>query len=449
MGHPPLSPTMSFSSVSSLPTENIEHIASESLSLSNAASDSLTLAASCEFEDDPKFYFRQSNVKLIAEKRVYNVPRAPLERHSTFFRDLFAMPPDARLPPGWIQQELDVSGQTITVYLHGANDTVQLVRPNVNGPHHDAYLLHDVTAHEFGLFLTVLYPDDYTTHDLTTYEEWMPVLALSTRWHFAAIRKLALARLDSLLRNAPIERLSISRAHGILLWRVDALRALVYRPEPLSSEEIVRLHCDDIASIMKQRERVASVRNVDLAHGGWVRDRLNDIGSLKKAVDTISKAYCRVMWARRAHGRGVLPGLPQVRVDQIAACLRQDESMDWPRRSFYRLIFRGPLPHALTCLERLLYSAQANRNMIKIKARVALHEELEKYSSQQIKLAALVKELLALRQTLEPTSRLHRVQSLNQLRPHVARLCELVSEDAQLSKTLQFDRDIAYRGIVL
>lgn len=55
-------------------------------------------------------------------------------------------------------QQLDVGGRTITVYVHDTDNKVQTTRPSATGPHHDAYPLYDVSAHEFSAFLSVLYP---------------------------------------------------------------------------------------------------------------------------------------------------------------------------------------------------------------------------------------------------------------------------------------------------
>lgn len=169
MDYPPSPSMKSVSSVLSTPIED----SAQSIPLLSAWH---AATPPSEFEEDPKFYFRESNVKLIVRMhvfitvllrlilpqvgtRVYNVPRAPLERHSTFFRSLFSTTPDTNLPPGWVEQELDVAGQTIKVYLHGASNTVQTTRPSSTGPYCDAYPLYDIDAHEFGVFLSVLYPE--------------------------------------------------------------------------------------------------------------------------------------------------------------------------------------------------------------------------------------------------------------------------------------------------
>ncbi|KZV61209.1 hypothetical protein PENSPDRAFT_693623 [Peniophora sp. CONT] len=161
------------------------------------------------------------------------------------------------------------------------------------------------------------------------------------------------------------------------------------------------------------------------------------------AALVFAKVYRRQL---RRKARHILQGVPSARSEKIAACFKEDTHIEWSSTSLYRLIFRGPLPHALTCVDRLLYKAQNDKNRVKIKARIAQHEELEKFMAEQTRISAYVKELLNLQKTLAPSSALHRAKDLAQLRPVVERVCALVDELALTE--LHSDRDLAYRGIV-
>ncbi|VDC02868.1 unnamed protein product [Peniophora sp. CBMAI 1063] len=216
----------------------------------------------CDIGKNERFYFRDDNVKLLVEKCLYNIPRTPLERHSTFFRELFASPPDARMPPGWSSQELNVLDRHFLVYLHSATGVIQTVRPSITGPYAEAYPLYDTTPGEFDAFLSVLYPENYASHDLITVTEWVSVLKLSTVWGFASVRELAIARLMPLLHDRPLEMLVIARKDHVEEWLDDAVRTLIERKEPLELAEAAQLQLEDVMHIMSGQRTMEADRSM-------------------------------------------------------------------------------------------------------------------------------------------------------------------------------------------
>jgi len=58
-------------------------------------------------------------------------------------------------------------------------------------------------------------------------------------------------------------------------------------------------------------------------------------------------------------------------------CLKKSANIEWPSKSFYRFLFLGPLPHALTCLAAAETWVYDNKKRNKDRFRKARHEELE------------------------------------------------------------------------
>ena len=58
-------------------------------------------------------------------------------------------------------------------------------------------------------------------------------------------------------------------------------------------------------------------------------------------------------------------------------CLKESANIEWPNKSFYRLLFLGPLPHALTCLAIAETWVYDNKMRNKDRFTKAKHEELE------------------------------------------------------------------------
>jgi hypothetical protein len=58
-------------------------------------------------------------------------------------------------------------------------------------------------------------------------------------------------------------------------------------------------------------------------------------------------------------------------------CLKEVACIEWPNKSFYRFLFLGPLPHALTCLATAEKWVYDNKKRNKDRFKKAEHQELE------------------------------------------------------------------------
>jgi hypothetical protein len=95
------------------------------------------------------------------------------------------------------------------------------------------------------------------------------------------------------------------------------------------------------------------------------------------------KAASVILSVYRRTRRGVSQdGLAAVRAMHFKAYTIQAKEMEWPYR-YYRLLFLGPIPHLLVCLDTVLAHIRSSKNKLKKRLLVAQHEELEELSQQQ------------------------------------------------------------------
>ncbi|KAH9067670.1 hypothetical protein EDB87DRAFT_1537878, partial [Lactarius vividus] len=110
----------------------------------------------------------------------------------------------------------------------------------------------DVERKDFEALLSVLYPANFETHELT-YEQWKSVLHLSTRWGFTSLRKLALR---SIRPPTPHDKLVLARTYSIGHWELSALTALCERTLPLSLDEAQQMSLEDVILVARVREEI-------------------------------------------------------------------------------------------------------------------------------------------------------------------------------------------------
>jgi hypothetical protein len=94
----------------------------------------------------------------------------------------------------------------------------------------------------------------------------------------------------------------------------------------------------------------------------------------RKAASIIQSAYARTLLRRR---RAPKTGLLAARSRLYLACLHRAQNMVWKENSYYRLLFLGPLPHILLCLEIALSAPSTRKTAVKKRLLVNKHEELE------------------------------------------------------------------------
>ncbi|KAH6910233.1 hypothetical protein BKA70DRAFT_1100709 [Coprinopsis sp. MPI-PUGE-AT-0042] len=103
-------------------------------------------------------------------------------------------------------------------------------------------VLEGASAAEFRSLLKLLFPV-YTSSVQFSFSktEWLNVLKLSTIFHFAEFRKLAISKLDEPLQADPIERVKLARQFHISTWLVSGFEALVSQDTAISEDQAIAL----------------------------------------------------------------------------------------------------------------------------------------------------------------------------------------------------------------
>jgi hypothetical protein len=99
----------------------------------------------------------------------------------------------------------------------------------------------------------------------------------------------------------------------------------------------------------------------------------------KKAARLIGAAYRHVLSRRKGLAKA---GLAANRATLCDAYLTQARQMDWPNR-YYRLLFQGPLVHALLCLEVVQKFSLSLKEKAKKRSLTAKYQELEEVGRQR------------------------------------------------------------------
>ncbi|GBE78672.1 predicted protein [Sparassis crispa] len=127
----------------------------------------------------------------------------------------------------------------------------------------------------------------------------------------------------------------------------------------------------------------------------------------------------------------------------------KSKELEWPPKSFYRLLFLGPLPHllvSLECMREHLYFAkkQARRRVSKV-----AHMELEKAQESVNIQSELLKDAIRLHKALDFPSDLHQRRNVDELKALVLSVEELMSRlPARTTLQWQDDLKLAVKGIV-
>ncbi|KAG2070632.1 hypothetical protein BDR04DRAFT_1076404 [Suillus decipiens] len=161
----------------------------------------------------------------------------------------------------------------------------------------------------------------------------------------------------------------------------------------------------------------------------------------EEAARNIQKAYrCHV---RRRSGRAV-----NAEIDAIfLTCLKETQSSEW-RPGYYNLLFLGPLPHLLVCLERGIALTRAAKAKTKGLLNKESHEKLEELGRQRSDIVTLLKKGLKLRKQLEPSSSTHRARDIDALKRGVLEVKEFMQGVPSSMQDMQSEFQMAYKGIV-
>jgi tetratricopeptide (TPR) repeat protein len=155
----------------------------------------------------------------------------------------------------------------------------------------------------------------------------------------------------------------------------------------------------------------------------------------------------RIQYAYRFHVWRRSGSAADAEIDAIfRRCLKETQSSEW-RPSYYRLLFLGPLPYLLACLEHgitLTYAAKAKtKDLSKVS-----HEKLEELGRQRSEIVALIKKGSKLRSKLEPSSPDHRNRDIDALKRAVLEVGEFIQKVPGSTKDMQTKFEMAFKGIV-
>ncbi|TFK89040.1 hypothetical protein K466DRAFT_546042 [Polyporus arcularius HHB13444] len=179
---------------------------------------------------DSTFYFDQ--VVFQVGKRLFKVPRRRFEQESENFRDMFALP-------------------TSDGNVEGSSDEHPL-------------LLEGIAEEEFRTLLRVMFRPHYGASEEESrplsLTEWIDVLKLTTMWHYATLRAVAIDSLTPMLQQyEPVQWISLARKYDVREWLLPALHALARRKQPLQLHEVEPLGIATAIKMAEVRESYVSV----------------------------------------------------------------------------------------------------------------------------------------------------------------------------------------------
>jgi hypothetical protein len=147
-------------------------------------------------------------------------------------------------------------------------------------------------------------------------------------------------------------------------------------PEPESDDLLVgsasNEDTNEEAHENKALEAAASAEFVDVPH---TVDPASGSPSDEEiqAARLIQATYRRVLSRRNGRAKA---GLAASRTVIYEACCAEARKMEWPRK-YYRLLFLGPLVHALLCLDVIQADVASQKKVVQKRMRVAVIQELD------------------------------------------------------------------------
>jgi hypothetical protein len=113
-----------------------------------------------------------------------------------------------------------------------------------------------------------------------------------------------------------------------------------------------------------------------------------DLAKQEHAAKTLQFHYRRLLESRTNHIANPGLGLLKTRKDKFDACAQVADSVEWPKKSLYRPIFLGALPHLLVCVDRtwtIMVEAKAKAKVKKGARSDDKHEAIEELMQRQTK----------------------------------------------------------------
>ncbi|KZT08921.1 uncharacterized protein LAESUDRAFT_675409 [Laetiporus sulphureus 93-53] len=165
------------------------------------------------------------------------------------------------------------------------------------------------------------------------------------------------------------------------------------------------------------------------------------------AAEKIMSAFRRYVQRRRRADKA--PGRMQAIRHRVTTAFQEaSASLEWPH-ACYRMLFLGPIPHLIVCLECAHEHLHVSKKSAKKRFTTAQHQDLEDVNTLLTKTSQSIKETSRLQAALEPKSQLHVRRDLEELKTLALKVEELIhSLTPSVTQEWQSDLKIAIKGIV-
>ncbi|PSS06635.1 hypothetical protein PHLCEN_2v3591 [Hermanssonia centrifuga] len=233
-----------------------------------------------------------------------------------------------------------------------------------------------------------------------------------------------------------------------LVDRRSTLEAFVPEPDLLpETQVIVQEDMDEPPSVDEEDEGIN--RNVDAEAAASSVDagRVNQPPAPPTESEIVAASQIAAFYRRTTSRRKGLPkkGPSEARVRWFLTCRENSQDMGVK----YRVLYLGPLPHALACLEGINIHVTALKKKAMSRLVSAQHADLEVVQEQVDRAISITKKTVGLRKLLDPKSQFHRTQSISQLEVNIEQIVKLMSTLHEgVLREWEWDFKIAIKGIL-
>lgn len=119
-------------------------------------------------------------------------------------------------------------------------------------------VLTGVTKVDFENLMKIMYPLQICDTQNLSYDQWVSVLKLSTKWRFVECRQLSIAELSTLCGDSPIKKILLGREYRVSKWLMSGYEQLARRSQKLSKEEAELIDYSTAFSVFSVREEISS-----------------------------------------------------------------------------------------------------------------------------------------------------------------------------------------------
>ncbi|KAH8096882.1 hypothetical protein BXZ70DRAFT_944950 [Cristinia sonorae] len=311
-----------------------------------------------------------------------------------------------------------------------------------------------VCAHTFGGIVTALRHTELTSGSCLDPLVQLKVAArlngreMDTR---PVIHTLVFERntdIHMLLKEGPLKGSSaVTRAEPSVLETSDVESHLEVFDQPMERLDDTGLERAP-SPVDEDPEEITDTKVVDIEAATSLVDAANSLrvditrsSAEIAAANRIQTAYRLHRWNRRVKRYG----MDKARERLYLECLEVSTQM----RMTYRILFLGPLPHLLVCLEKAQKYAQDTKKAVTKKLQSAERDTYDKTKRECDTAIGLYKSIIASRDHLKPTSILHRAQSRQDLKNEVQVAATLIrSLPKEVTQYWAYDLEMALKGIV-